>query len=105
MKHLREPDPSGVSLFVIGLVWLCTPIFTCAALQEQHQDVRKAFDEAEQALVSGNYSVAARGFLKIIELDPNSAPAYNNLGLAYKHMRQTDDAINAFETAKRLDPN
>jgi len=38
-------------------------------------------------------------------LDPDYAPAWNNLGIAYEHAGSFDEAKEAYEKALDLDPN
>ncbi len=47
------------------------------------QDLRSAFERAQQALAAQNYPAAERGFKEFLKLDPNSAAAYTNLGVVY----------------------
>ena len=42
---------------------------------------------------------------RAIDLDPTYAPAWNNLGIAFEHEGQFDQAREAYETALDLDPD
>ena len=55
--------------------------------------------------VSGNYNNAVDAFSKAIELQPKSAEAYNNRGLAYHNLHQHKRAIEDYNEAIRLKPD
>ena len=71
-----------------------------------------AKDDAK-AQVEFGIEVARRGlwqealyrWKRAIDLDPTYAPAWNNLGIAYEHEGQFDQAREAYETALDLDPD
>jgi Flp pilus assembly protein TadD len=71
-----------------------------------------AKDDAK-AQVEFGIEVARRGlwqealyrWKRAINLDPTYAPAWNNLGIAYEHEGQFDQAREAYETALDLDPD
>jgi tetratricopeptide (TPR) repeat protein len=48
------------------------------------------------------YNNAIRHFLHAIELDPNLARAYDNLGLCYYYQNQNDQAVASYEKAIEL---
>jgi Tfp pilus assembly protein PilF len=48
---------------------------------------------------------ALKEFQKAILIDPGSALAHHNLGMAYESQKQTDQAIQAYSDALRLDAN
>src|SRR5262249_12708979 len=48
---------------------------------------------------------AETSFRKAIELKPDCAPAYYNLGLCFIKQHRRADAIDAFRTAVRLQPD
>jgi tetratricopeptide (TPR) repeat protein len=51
------------------------------------------------------YDNAILYYQKVIELNPSSSPAYNNLGSAYGSKGNLDKAIQSYEKAIELDPN
>jgi tetratricopeptide (TPR) repeat protein len=70
------------------------------------QSVKDLFDEAAQAFYAGQYDKAIKNYERIIEMEPNFAPAYNALGLALKVKGATnDDVIFYFTKAMELDPS
>jgi len=69
------------------------------------QDLRAAFERAQQALATKDYLAAERGFKDFLKLDPNSAAAYTNLGVIYMRTGKPEEAMRALETARKLDPN
>ncbi len=60
--------------------------------------------EANQAYVAGNYSAAAGHYEKTIQLDPQSAPAYQGLGNSYYQLGQKAAALAAYEQSLKLNP-
>jgi tetratricopeptide (TPR) repeat protein len=61
--------------------------------------------DADLLLTKQQVSQAADAYLSILKQAPNSAPAYQGLGLAESAMGQTDKAFRAFSQALRLDPS
>jgi tetratricopeptide (TPR) repeat protein len=75
------------------------------ALPARGESIKDLFETAGQAFYDGKYDLAVSNYEKIIELDPNFAPAYNALGLALKIKgAKTDDVIFYFKKALELDP-
>jgi tetratricopeptide (TPR) repeat protein len=54
---------------------------------------------------NGNYDRAIAAFSDAMRLDPKSAPAFTNRGVAYERKGDMDRAIADFSEAIRLDPN
>jgi len=53
----------------------------------------------------GNYDSAIAEYNKALQLNPNDASAYNNLGLAYESLGQYQKAIEYLQKSLQLDPN
>lgn len=69
-------------------------------------DLQKYFDQGEKAYERGDYEKAAQLYEKVVEIDPNYAPAYNALGLTYKGLNGTiEDVTWLFNVATEIDPN
>jgi len=62
------------------------------------------FEKAKRALIAGDYAQAERGFREVLKLDPGSAAAYIDLGVAYMRQQRWDPAVAAFNQAKKLAP-
>jgi protein O-mannosyl-transferase len=62
------------------------------------------FHEANLAAETGNLAEAIRSFERVLQRNP-AASVFNNLGSAYAEMGQTESAIEAFNTALRIDPS
>ena len=64
-----------------------------------------AFQKGNNAFFTKNFNKAIEYYLKTIELRPNDAHAYNNLGNSYKEIKNYSKAINAFQNAIILKPD
>ena len=64
-----------------------------------------AFQKGNNAFFKKNFTKAFGYYLKTIELRPNDAHAYNNLGNSYKEIKNYSKAINAFQNAIILKPD
>lgn len=52
----------------------------------------------------GNIEEAFSAFRHVLEMEPESAPAYNGLGICFHFMGRKQDAQSAYQHAARLDP-
>jgi tetratricopeptide (TPR) repeat protein len=69
-------------------------------------DRQRYFEQGEQAYQGGDYQRAAKLYEKVVEIDPNYAPAYNALGLTYKGLNAPlEDVTWLFKVATEIDPN
>ena len=64
-----------------------------------------SFHKGNNALLTKKYKKAILYYKKTIELRPNDAHAYNNLGNAYKEIGNYNDAINAYNNAIKYKPD
>ena len=64
-----------------------------------------AFQKGNYALVTGKYKNAIKYYKKTIELRPNDAHAFNNLGNVYKELKNYPLAIVAYQSAIMLKPD
>jgi tetratricopeptide (TPR) repeat protein len=85
---------------------LCLSFSLCAGRPAHAQAIKDLFEGAAKAFHEGNYEKAIADYERIIEMEPNFAPAYNALGLAMKVRGEAnDDVIFYFKKAIELDPN
>jgi len=63
------------------------------------------FQRAQAALSRNQLDAAERDFLQVLQLDPNSGPAYANLGVVYMRRKQWDKALASLRKAQPLMPN
>ena len=54
---------------------------------------------------NGDAAMAEREFKKVLEADPDNAPAHNNLGNAYLRQGRLKEAISSYKKAVKLDVN
>jgi lipoprotein NlpI len=53
----------------------------------------------------GDWDKALAAFDQALQIDPKSAPAYENRGIVLSHQQKLDEAIAAFDKALELNPN
>ncbi|WP_172793635.1 tetratricopeptide repeat protein [Candidatus Desulfofervidus auxilii] len=72
---------------------------------EWKMDIAKTLNQqGEELFIKGDTKGALNAFLKAIEIDPNLAVAYNNLGVLYWQAREVKNALGHFKKALKLDP-
>lgn len=88
-------------------MFLCLwTLSACSSVPAFSQSIKDLFDEAAQAFYAGKYEQAITKYERIIEIEPNFAPAYNALGLALKIQGGVNDEVSFyFKKAIELDPN
>jgi tetratricopeptide (TPR) repeat protein len=80
-------------------------VLVCSlSLFAQNTEFEKSFQQGTQASRSGQWQAAAGYFAKAISLDPASAPAYFNLGLARLQQGQTSESLAPLTKAVALSP-
>jgi tetratricopeptide (TPR) repeat protein len=67
-------------------------------------DLQARLSVAAQYREQGDYDRAAQEYLKLIQLAPRFAPAYNELGVCYMRQGKLADAARALERAAQLAP-
>ncbi len=70
------------------------------------EEVKDLFEQAAQYFYDGKYDQAIHNYERIIEIEPNFAPAYNALGLALKvRGAETSEVAFYFKKAIKIDPD
>jgi len=82
------------------LAFLCMLITSCSRPRPQTQ-----LQFGILAAQKGLWDEAIFRWKKVIQIDPNSAAAHNNLAVAYEKKGLWDEAEKEYETALRLRPN
>lgn len=77
-------------LIILSLIW--------------QNDAATHFAAAQRCEVAGNYTCAEREYEQVIQSDPRSAVAFNNLGIVRNRLSKPQEAITAFTRAAELDP-
>lgn len=65
---------------------------------------REHFVRADKAAKKQRFPEAIAHLREAVAIFPEYLEAWNNLGVRYMHLRQFDDAVNAFGTALRIEP-
>jgi len=87
-------------LLVAGAAVCATPL-----LADIRSDAREQVEFGINVAQRGLWREAIYRWEKAVELDPQYAAAFNDLGIAYEHEGQLDKARKAYEKALALDPN
>lgn len=72
--------------------------------QARPDEAQAKLQQAIRALQARDYAAAERGFRDVITIDPQSAPAYCNLGVLYAQTDRLDSAIEALQKASEITP-
>jgi Flp pilus assembly protein TadD len=75
-----------------------------SVLADARSDAREQVDFGINVAQRGLWREAIYRWEKAVELDPNYAAAFNDLGIAYEHEGQLEKARKAYEKALALDP-
>jgi tetratricopeptide (TPR) repeat protein len=87
------------STILLGLILLAKPS------PAQTPDLTKLSSQGQAALRDQHFDRAAEVYEEIIKLDPRSAQAHSNLGLAFYMAAKYPRAITEFQKALELDPH
>jgi Flp pilus assembly protein TadD len=97
-------------LLIVAGIGLSACFEVCAQSPQRNQssqgaDPKALFESGEQALRAGELDRAEQAFLKVLEVQPNVAGAYSNLGVIYMRRKQWSHALTMLKKAERLAPN
>ncbi len=79
---------------------LCGSLLNAAS-----EPAQVTFDRAVQALSTGDYGAAEKGFQAVLKRQPNHVGAIGNLGILYARTDRIDKAIAEYQRALRLSPD
>ncbi|HUV60212.1 MAG TPA: tetratricopeptide repeat protein [Desulfatiglandales bacterium] len=74
-------------------------------MQKAKVDTRNDFEMGSKLFKEGNYEEAIKYFKKIIDISPNMAMAYYNLGLSYLRTGNIEEALSSLKRALELKPD
>jgi tetratricopeptide (TPR) repeat protein len=66
--------------------------------------VQKIYGEAKAAEARGDLAAAVASYESLLQIAPNLAPAYNNLGALYLRQKEYKKAVGVLERGLKLDP-
>src|SRR5438270_1209990 len=75
-----------------------------ASVPETKTDPRTIFERGQAALQQGHLQAAEADFRVILKIDPNSTPAYANLGVVYMRQKNWKSALAMLQKAEQLSP-
>ena len=74
-------------------------------MKENNQlNVKKLFNSAFQNQKKKNFKIAISQYKKLIDINPNSALVYYNLGLIYEQLEETEVAKKNYKKSVKVDP-
>ena len=85
--------------------YLNNPIKPFTEFVEKVSQADYYLTEGNKYFFGGDYNQAIEYYQKVLQLNPNLAEAYYNLGLAYGSLGQYQKAIEYFQKSIQLDPN
>lgn len=88
-----------------GTVWFSIPNKAIGQANQSSSDVSKYIKQGIQFENNDDYSSAIYAYTKAIELDPNSAIAYDKRGVAFTKLLKFQKALKDFNHAIGLDRN
>lgn len=102
-EELKIPGGAPKRIGTLSLIRVPTAVAPRVEPSES-AELQARFAEGNTAVDAGNYPAAIVAFEKALELAPESAAAYFNLGVVYGKMEETEKAIEHFEKATELKP-
>jgi tetratricopeptide (TPR) repeat protein len=91
-----------------GLIVLTAAVSSVAvkaAQPDSSESIQSYLAAAQQSAARKDFSAAADSYRKAVELSPESAELWTNLGLMYHETSQSSKAIKSFSEASRLKPS
>ena len=101
---MKKSSPLGTSLEELLEKAMGDGLVTNSSPREFSISTVSLFEKGVSLLKKGKYLLAAAHFLAVTLLEPQNVKAWNNLGIAYFHLKQTKEASQAFEKVLELDP-
>lgn len=80
-------------------------LFASSAFAMSAEEIARIFAEAQSQESRGEWSLASSNYSKIIDKNPENAPAHYRLALCQVRVGMNDYAIKHFKEAIKLDPN
>lgn len=84
------------SIFLMAIVLIVLTLFT--ACKSKAERVQEQLDLGQKYLTESNYTEAIIAFTKVIEIDPESIPAYMGRAQAYRGTEQYEEAKTDYTT-------
>ena len=85
-------------------IFTCLILSGCAGLRDTNQT--EAYNRfAIRAAQAQLWNEAVFRWKQVIDVDPKNSQAYNNLGVAYEALGNTDEAVAAYQRATELEPD
>ncbi|NJO44083.1 MAG: tetratricopeptide repeat protein [Cyanobacteria bacterium CRU_2_1] len=95
------------STWLLGLLPLsllaALPIAVAQSSDPTTEQIEQLFEQGDAAQAQGDYFQAAEIWRVVLQLDPNNAAAYTNLGNALYSQNEIEDAIVAYRRAIEID--
>ena len=99
--HIIHPQGKIKSWLVTGLFAFCF-VASLVSAQQTEQAETEYYTRGMRAIQLGLYDEAIATFQQVLQLNPQNAEAYCELGAAYRLKEKTDDALEAYLYALEL---
>ena len=98
---------SSIEVPFVALVLLLSTVIVGAAagMDQVGRDPQKLFEAGDAALRAGKLEEAERDFRQVLEINPEVAAAYVNLGVIYMRRKQWPQALEMLHKAEKLAPD
>ncbi|MEQ9063004.1 MAG: tetratricopeptide repeat protein [Vicingaceae bacterium] len=101
-----SPGHSGLTSFLVGVKnGSIKPVVKKIPKSSNQLQSNDLINLSLKMYNEGKYQSCIQACQKALEMDPNSAKAYNNMCIAYIRLNRIDDAIEAGKMAVKLDPH
>ncbi len=87
-----------------GLAQARAPVAKSSATQAQRAEPKQLFQQGEAALQRGDLAAAETAFVRVLEVDPEAAGAYANLGVISMRRKHWPQALERLHRAEHLAP-
>lgn len=104
---MRAPHPNRLTVSLLGSLLATSLMFGAVQQNAQAQtspEAIRSYNDGIEAYNHGDVPGALRRFDRAVQIDPNYAAAYYNMGSIYYQLKQYGDAADMFQKASTLSP-
>lgn len=104
---MRAPQSTRLTVSLLGSLLATSLLFSALPQTAQAQtspEAIRSYNDGIEAYNHGDVPGALRRFDRAVQIDPNYAAAYYNMGSIYYQLKQYGDAADMFQKAVNLSP-